>query len=201
MTDMIFGTPKIIKMENPVINGLTYIDNYITKDYQDELFKTIDKNEWDCSLKRRVQQYGYKYSYKSSVSMWRSNIDNYLGELPEFLKELSIKLVNDNYFSVVPEQVIINEYLPGQGIANHIDCVPCFGDKIASISLGCDVVMDFKNKKETKELVLRTGSLLLIEGDARYKWTHGIRPNKIDIIDNQRIYRTRRISLTFRNIK
>ena len=29
----------------------------------------------------------------------------------------------------------VNEYLPGQGIAQHVDCVPCFGGTVASLSL------------------------------------------------------------------
>lgn len=36
---------------------------------------------------------------------------------------------------------------------------------------------------------------------ARYAWTHGINGRKVDKIGNEIVYRSRRISLTFRQIK
>ena len=59
----------------------------------------------------------------------------YLGELPLWTKPLIQKFLSDNLFDLEPDQLIINEYLPGQGIANHIDCEPCFDDTVISISL------------------------------------------------------------------
>lgn len=41
------------------------------------------------------------------------------------------------------DQAIINEYLPGQGIAAHVDCEPCFGDEIGVVSLLDSHPMEF----------------------------------------------------------
>ena len=60
--------------------------------------------------------------------------------------EIGDKLVNDGYFSLLPDQLIVNEYLPGQGITDHIDCEPCFEDTVVSISLGSHTTMNFTNK-------------------------------------------------------
>ena len=52
----------------------------------------------------------------------------FLGELPEWLDNIAGRLYRDKLFKIKPDQAIINEYNPGQGITSHIDCIPCFGD-------------------------------------------------------------------------
>jgi len=48
--------------------------------------------------------------------------------------------------------MIANEYLPGQGISAHVDCVPCFSDRIASLSLLSPCEMVFQNGKQGSRL-------------------------------------------------
>ena len=183
------------------INGLLYVDNWLTDEEHDSLLTIIDTMTWLTSLKRRVQHYGYIYDYRAAASFISSNNkDNYLGELPEFLQEIGKRLVKENFFKKEPDQVIINEYLPGQGIANHVDCIPCFDDTVVSISLGSQCVMDFKSKTMIVHKVLKTKSLLCIKDEARYNWSHGIRKNMTDIIGKDRVERGRRVSITFRNV-
>ena len=68
------------------IQGLLYIPDYITDDEEKQFIKTIDKQDWDNSLKRRVQHYGYRYDYKArNVTQ-----DMYLGKLPKWLNDVSI---------------------------------------------------------------------------------------------------------------
>lgn len=102
----------------------------------------------------------------------------------------------------LPDQLIINEYLPGQGIAEHIDCEPCFGDIVASLSLGSGCTMDFTEvATEVKRSVfLPRRSLVIISEDARYKWKHGIAKRKSDMMGGQKTARGRRISITFRQV-
>ncbi len=98
--------------------------------------------------------------------------------------------------------MIINEYQPGQGIASHIDSVPCFEETIVSISLSSSCVMVFSNPatREKVSHILEPRSLLIFSGDVRYHWKHGIAARKTDKYDGQMIQRGRRISLTFRNM-
>ena len=180
------------------ISGLTYIPDFISAQEQDLLLSQIDQQSWLTDLKRRVQHYGYKYDYKART------VDHnaYLGSLPGWLSSVSNKLHNDGIFPSMPDQVIVNEYLPGQGISAHIDCVPCFADTIASLSLGSPCIMEFSNPKtgEKKSIVLEERSLIILSGPARYEWQHAISARKSDIINGIKTERTRRVSLTFRNI-
>lgn len=180
------------------ISGLTYIPDYITPAQEVELISVIDGQHWFTDLKRRVQHYGWKYDYTAR----RVDDSMRLGDLPEWLNEYCNKLVNDRHFPKMPDQVIINEYQPGQGIASHIDCVSCFEETIASISLGSPCVMDFTHSKinQKSPILLEPRSLFVLSGDARYVWKHGIANRKTDKINGQSFSRGRRVSMTFRNV-
>ena len=198
----IFGDiilPKKEKIES-VINGMSYIENWLSDPEQSDLITEIDSMPWDSKLKRRVQQYGYIYDYRKATTMITSNQNNYIGELPIFLKELAKRLKEESIFSEEPDQVIINEYNPGQGIAFHIDCVPCFNDTVVSLSLGSQCVMDLRKKDVVVNKVLNQKSILILKGESRYDWFHGIRANTTDLINSKRVQRGRRISITFRKI-
>lgn len=101
---------------------------------------------------------------------------------------------------LTPEQVIVNEYRPGQGIAMHIDH-PGFGPTVCTISLLDDWEMDFSvNWKDKSPALLQQGSCVLLTGDARSVWQHGIAPRKSELTGNGRRNRKRRLSLTFRTV-
>ena len=196
-----FGPKSPAKNEEAVkvIRGLQYIEYYINKTYHYWLLARIDKQQWLDDLKRRVQHYGFKYDYKAR----KVNYDMRIGELPEWLKRLSQKLYEDKHMPEVADQVIINEYRPGQGISSHIDCEPCFQDTIVSLSLGSGCIMNFTNKYDkTKKIPvwLAPRSLVVLSSEARYAWLHGIPARKWDEWDGQKYERQRRVSLTFRKV-
>ena len=195
----IFG--QIIPMKNkiePSIEGMSYISNWINNEEHDNILSEIDKLTWETTLKRRVQQYGFRYDYTKAKNMVMSHKDNYIGELPDFLKQIAVRLKDEGIFSEVPDEVLVNEYFPGQGIANHVDCVPCFDDVVVSLSLGSQCIMDLKKDNEIIHKHLEVNSILVLRGESRYEWSHGIRANKSDIINGKWIHRTRRVSVTFR---
>jgi alkylated DNA repair dioxygenase AlkB len=162
--------------------GLELKANYITLAKEQELIAIIDSLPWLSDLKRRVQHYGFKYDYKV-----RGNLQK-LGELPEFLKKIDVGFPFN--------QVIINEYEAGQGIAPHIDLPFVFGGVIASLSLGSPAVMEFTKGSSKIPIILPQRSLLAMQKEARYEWKHSIPARKSD----NGIPRLRRISLTFRNV-
>ena len=181
------------------INGFEYIENYIDENEQDRLLTQIDRTPWREDLRRRVQHYGFKYDYKAR----KVNLDMRIGQLPEWLQALGQKLHDDRHMPVEPDQVIINEYQPGQGISSHIDCEPCFANMIVSLSLGSGCVMDFTNRRDkTKKIPvwLAPRSIIVLKDEARYGWLHGIAPRKSDQWEGQTYERQRRVSLTFRKV-
>lgn len=188
---------EIEKEPTPDIQGLTYIPDFITSDEERSLIEIIDQQSWLNDLKRRVQHYGYKYDYKARAV----TPESYLGPLPEWLTSLCERLVQKDMFQQKPDQVIVNEYVPGQGISAHVDCVPCFGDVIASLSLGSGAAMQLTKSDEKQTLYLESRSLVILSGTARYEWTHAIPARKSDVVNEFKIERERRISLTFRSVK
>ena len=181
------------------VPGLRYLKTFLNVEHQRDLLMQIDNNPWLTDLSRRVQHYGYKYDYKAR----RVDHSMKIGALPPFGKEIAKKLVNQGLMQTEADQLIINEYQPGQGIAAHIDCEPCFGDEIVTVSLGAVYEMTLESQGQKVAIPLPLGSCLVFTGDARWKWTHAIVPRKSDPNPRggKRIPRQRRVSLTFRNVK
>lgn len=180
--------------------GLRYQNGYVESRLEARLLEVIDAEPWLDDLKRRVQHYGYRYDYRSR-SIDRSM---YLGPLPPWACYFAQKLHHDGLLPYEPDQVIVNEYQPGQGIAAHIDCTPCFEDGIASISLGSACVMQFTHRlseQDRLDVPLMPRSVVALSGEARYEWLHGIRPVKSDVIAGRKYLRGRRVSLTFRKVR
>ena len=199
-TDLFTKQLDINHLNNSIgISGLEYQPNFLSINKSNLLLEEIDGMKWMVDLRRRVQHYGYKYDYNRRRVDKSMRID----DPPNYLQEISNKLKEKNIFDKTPDQVIINEYEPGQGISNHIDCEPCFEDTIASISLGSPCVMNFTNRDDKtviKHCLLEPLSLVILKDEARYKWMHGIKPVKTDTYNSMKIKRERRISITFRKV-
>lgn len=180
-------------------SGSKYLPEFISGEEADYLVRKIDAQPWLIDLKRRVQHYGYRYDYKAR----QAREEDYLGSLPPFLQVLAERLNHAGHFGSVPDQVIVNEYMPGQGISAHVDCRPCFGDVIASLSLLSSCVMRLENRKISQQvdLALKPGSLLVLSGETRHVWTHAIPARKSDTVNGQKQPRSRRLSLTFREMR
>jgi len=194
----LFGTPVLSIDPISKINGLQYIHNYIDATTEKKLIESIDKQNWISDLKRRVQHYGYKYNYRAK----RIDLSMKIGKLPVWANEIAERLKKDGYFKLNPDQVIVNEYMPGQGITAHIDCEPCFENTIVSLSLASDTTMVFTNEAidEKIPIILRKRSLVVLKGESRYDWKHSIPSRRSDKINDKTVKRQRRISLTFRRV-
>ena len=207
-------TPSIFR-DCLSVTGLVYITNFITTEEETNILAQLDNGEWSTVLKRRVQHFGYIYDYKS-----RSVSDEHkIGDLPSWseplfdrLREMKICSKDENsapFWQENPTQLIVNEYLPGQGIAAHIDNMHIFGDPVVSISLGSDIAMDLSCGEVKHSIFLQRRSLLLLSDEARYNWKHGIAARKRDKnvkkittsgIVEMGVERGRRVSLTFRHM-
>ena len=127
----------------------------------------------------------------------------HIGKLPKWLEEWAEKLCEDGHMPEVADQVIVNEYIPGQGISRHIDCEPCFQDTIVSLSFGIGVVLwisQTKIRQKKTSVWLSPRSIVVLNDKARYEWLHGIAARKSDTRDGHKVARERRVSLTFRKV-
>ncbi|KYQ88925.1 2-oxoglutarate (2OG) and Fe(II)-dependent oxygenase family protein [Tieghemostelium lacteum] len=175
------------------IKGLTIIDKFITKEEHDKLLEAIKDQDWDTTLSRRTQHYGYRYNYKSRNLNEKDKVE----PLPEWSLKICQKLIDAGHISSLPDQLIVNEYKLGQGISAHIDSTTAFGDVIFSISLGAPCRMIFKRKSNSnikKEFIVRPRTFMKMSGDSRYLYTH-----EIPKLSNASLtVYSERISLTFR---
>jgi alkylated DNA repair dioxygenase AlkB len=171
----------------PTVPGFTLRENYIDATEERSLLEHVSNEPWDTDWRRRVQRYGVGYGRGEAR------------DFPAWLIPLAQRVARDANFPRFPENCVINEYRPRQGIAPHKDYGQ-FGPTIACVSLGSDVVLDFirSDRKVRVPMHVPARSLWVIEGEARSKWLHGIAPRVSDVINGERRMRARRVSITFR---
>ena len=182
-----------------MIPGLTLLPDFVSSSEEQSLLQSIDEAQWLHDLQRRVQHYGYKYDYKARSI----NHSMHIGPLPSWSEIITQRMIDQDLINFTPDQLIINEYIPGQGIAAHTDCEPCFGDTIISLSLGGTCVMNFTTKNDTKEsvpILLENRCLVIMRKESRYNWTHGIAARKSDVFNDNKFLRKRRVSMTWRKV-
>lgn len=173
------------------VPGLYVIENFITKEYEKYLLDIINKQEWSSVLSRRVQHYYRIYNYSRKLQL------TVAPEPPEEIKILSKDIENfikselDLDFNT--QQIIVNEYKPGQGIAAHIDRPELFGPIIISLSLGSDCTFSFKKDSTVLNLNLKKRTLVIMTKESRYSFTHDIPKRSTDRNGT-------RVSITFRTI-
>ncbi|EFA02043.1 alkylated DNA repair protein alkB homolog 8 [Tribolium castaneum] len=177
--------------------GLRIITNFVSEEEEARLLALCQFEDGGSMKHRLVKHYGYEFRY---------DINNVDKEKPlsEGIPQECDFLWRRLPFEFRPNQLTINRYNPGQGIPSHVDTHSAFGDPILSLSLSSDVVMEFK-KDETICVLLPRRSLLVMAGESRYEWTHGIVPRTFDFYNDEGgchcFKRGVRVSFTFRKIR
>jgi alkylated DNA repair dioxygenase AlkB len=174
------------------IPGLRYVADYLDRPTHDRLFTAVDAEPWQTTIDHRVQIHGYNYSRRERAAFR-------IGPLPEWGVELAERLRDDGLLPEVANQIVANDYQPGAGIFAHVDQA-VFGDAVASVSLGSACVMQFSSLQTgtAVEILLEPRSVLVLSGQSRWGWTHGIPARRADPWQNRVLVRARRVSLTFR---
>ena len=179
--------------EKKKLIGLMTEPNIISEELEKNILKEIYSKEWRNDLKRRVQHYYHVYDYTSKNVLIKTD------EPGPFVKQLED--IVSKYFDCKINQIIVNEYEPGQGISAHIDKPTIFGPVVVTVTLQSDSSMVF-HKQGEKELIvpLIRREAVILTGPSRYEWTHEIKKNKTDTINGIRKKRGTRVSVTFRCI-
>lgn len=193
--------PKVLGGAVASVPGLYYYPNFFSTDLAKQLLQELSESKkWNGVMgdekSRQVIHYGYIYSYTGKnepLTKTDSIPANYMSlfDMKNSLEGLPV--------GWKPDQLIINQYLPGQGIAGHIDHTVKFGPIVVCGTLGGGVEIEFTRAgHETQHVYVEPNSLYIMTGDARYEWKHGIVKRKSDKVKGKTIPRTKRVSLTFR---
>ncbi|KAM3726454.1 Alpha-ketoglutarate-dependent dioxygenase alkB [Dirofilaria immitis] len=207
----------IVRKAPPTIR---YIPNFITAEEEKFLLSkiySVPKPKWQQLLSRRLQNWGGVVGKGFLIAD---------GFIPPWLDSVIDKLMalGDTFPSDKrPNHVLVNEYLPGQGIMAHTDGL-AFYPMVTTISLSSDTLIDYykpidlkrNNVKEERYLgsiFLERRSLILVSDDAYTNCLHGIADRPFDVISNhifnlesinrhigEVMSRDLRVSLTIRNI-
>lgn len=189
-----------------------YVPEFITESEENAIISRVydvPKPKWTQLLNRRLQNWG---GIPHTKGMIAEPIPDWL---QDYLNRIhSLNLMNGK----VPNHILVNEYLSGQGIMPHSDG-PLFYPTIATISCGSHNVISFAEKdsedKNKYSVLLERRSLLIVQHDMYENYLHGIDHIKNDTIDEklanynqccklykigQAIERETRVSLTIRHV-
>lgn len=183
-------------LEKLLANGASYDPSFLTPQQSGLLIAAIDSqgHKWENDFSRRVQHYGWHYEYSQHGTIRPTD------SIPDFLEGVCEEMLDRGWFEKQPNQVLVNEYEPGQGIGKHKDR-DCFGPAVATLTLGdCWPMQFILPDGESFEFFLEVGSVLVMDGDVRSKWLHTIYPRKNDKLGFTKRPRRRRVSVTFRTI-
>uniref|UniRef100_A0A672Z536 tRNA (carboxymethyluridine(34)-5-O)-methyltransferase n=1 Tax=Sphaeramia orbicularis TaxID=375764 RepID=A0A672Z536_9TELE len=171
----------------PLPEGLVLVKDFVSQEEEALLLAAID---WSSlyddataqkALKhRKVKHYGYEFRYDNN------NVDKdkpLPAGLPEECLPFLERCLRNGYIDIMPDQLTVNQYESGQGIPPHVDTHSAFEDTILSLSLGSQTVMEFRHPDgHLVAVVLPERSLLVMKGESRFLWTHGITPRKFDMV-------------------
>jgi alkylated DNA repair dioxygenase AlkB len=160
------------------------VPEFITTTQEAELESFIrTQTHWDWLGKKRRLPFGFTYSPT------KRKIVQPAPPVPPILHALAVRFNEVGMLKEVANQIVVQEYLPGQGIGKHTDAGD-FGPDIISLSLLSPCVMRFRHEgRTTHNVVLDPRSALAMTGEARQDWTHEIPGTSV---------RARRLSITFR---
>ena len=143
----------------PTVPGLYYIDHILSSNYSQQLIHYLDNEaKWspitDSPNSRMIQHYGYKYNYKShNHKELGTPIPDIFSELIQTLQQKVQELqLTDSSYSF--NQVIVNNYNPGQGISKHTD-IKSYGAVIGCYTIGSGATMRFRKKDEVVDLYVK----------------------------------------------
>ncbi|KAK9805819.1 hypothetical protein WJX73_003535 [Symbiochloris irregularis] len=179
------------------IPGLRLLQGFITQEEEQALVNELAHGEWEELARRRVQHFGYKFHYETRNVDPASPAEPMPARLGPILQRMQQAL--DGW---VPDQLTVNDYAPGVGLSPHIDTHSAFTGPIVSLSLVGLSAMEFRRHGLRRGVALPPRSLLVMDGEARLAWAHYIPHRKSDYVEGVGwLPRTRRISLTFRQVR
>lgn len=206
--------------------GLRYVTDFVSPEEEAELVEVLQRGDWLTHLIRAQQFFGLVY-YQTRHDLAtlqpgtpRAQAGRSMDDLPGWLIP---RLVSTGVFPRGHQeinQVAANDYRRTVGIAAHVEDVVSFGPNLATLSLLAPVTITLsvadeeKNSREEPgdgidhgnwvKVLLEPRSLLVLQGESRYRYRHGIRRSRLIRLRDGSIYKREedyhRMSLTFREL-
>lgn len=207
------------------VPGATLVTDFVTPSEEAALLGVIDEegaDRWERLAKRRVMHFGFAFDYGTRDARRKT------APFPRLVDELldrasRLEGVDGAERASGCDQLTVNEYAAGVGIAPHIDTHSAFGPTLLSVSLAGHAAMEFRLLPEgastdasnaggsdrarpvaRASILLPPRSLLVMTGEARYRWQHYIPHRKRDAVagESECAFReSRRVSLTLRETR
>ncbi|KAJ2298014.1 hypothetical protein IWW55_004608 [Coemansia sp. RSA 2706] len=187
--------------------GLYYLPDFISDEEQQQIMRSIRDEQcadekWFRVQERFVRHYGHSFDYHAKHVGGSSLVAS--PELPAWMRPLIARIRQRlPAYTAEPDQLTIQRYPPGSGIAFHSDSHTAFTDMVVILSLTTPVQMDFRkpaSRSPPTTIDLEPRSLVLLCGEARYGWEHAIRMRRSDLVDGRVRERCERWSITMRSI-
>ncbi|KDQ08932.1 hypothetical protein BOTBODRAFT_191399 [Botryobasidium botryosum FD-172 SS1] len=125
-----------------------YVPDFVSPQEEEYLIRKIQESpqpKWKNLANRRLQVWGGDVKSGSNVLL-KAALPSFLTEYPDIIPRLRSTGVFSNTKQGAPNHVIVNEYLPGQGIMPHEDG-PSYHPVVATISLGSHAVFNYYRYK------------------------------------------------------
>jgi alkylated DNA repair dioxygenase AlkB len=151
----------------------------------DYLYRNVISAEEEIELNKAIPDLTKKYSRKIlryGISKYNNNLVSV--EVPQYLLDLSDKLIKLGILKFIPKDYTINIYKPKDFIKYHIDMGD---DDTLILSILTPIIFNLKKNEEIISFEFPNRSALLLTGEYRTEWQHAIEP----VTD-------RRISVVFR---
>ena len=208
---------KTINFPEMVNSHIVLYDNYFPEEVSDKYFNYLkDKINWK---QESMFMYGKKVDFARLTAWYGEKGKPYsfsgITLQPENWEEdkILIQILNELIAETGTQfnSVLLNYYRGGKdSISWHSDNEKELGENptIASVSFGCERTFKmrrYEDNSDVHNIMLKHGSLLLMDGETQHHWQHMIPKQKLKVdelglFDQQIKNGIERINLTFRKI-
>ncbi|WFD19360.1 hypothetical protein MCAP1_001590 [Malassezia caprae] len=210
--------------------GFFYVRDFITEEEESYLCRKIDsapRPQWKQLKHRRLQQWGGELA-KRTGALLPAALPAHVTAYPDLISRIAATGAFRESRHAAPNHCLVNEYLPGEGILPHTDG-PAYFPAVATISLQGHTLLDIYTHvpgeacaaEPVFSLLQEPRSLLITCSDAYTQFLHGIAERDVDepvhlsrvankqalggawreACERGALQRTRRVSLTFRDVE
>lgn len=152
----------------------------ISETEEKELLTKLNQETIDLNTNRYERSGILRYGDSVNTEYVKSK------EIPQYLIDLSNRLIEKNILDEVPASITINVYEKGASISPHIDEIP-YGPVVTILSILSDAELILLNNSKKIIINLLPRSVIQLKGEYRNIWKHAVLPVK-----------ARRISIVFR---